>query len=210
MLSLIISVLCRELNHFSRIPHLEGRTNIYAVEDPGFLIVNATMPDRPLTIFSIENIGFAYLPVGLHPVTLEALPHQLFHLYYSEYTRLVTLESEIDKKVSLTAMADHLQAIRGRPEANIKIRRIKGTEFINIMNDDKCLDFDKKRNVAKDSYTLRFKTCDGSDEQKFTLVPKMIALCVLGDEACPENMNDIMAARAIVMKKTVEAATTIY
>lgn len=191
----------------ANILHLEGRANIFSTEDPGFVIVNVTHPDSAITFFDVDKKGFVFLPVGLHPTSIDVLPYQLLHAYYHGAKKAALLESEYDSEISLTVQANNLEAIRGKNPAGITVSLIPSTEYVNIKDMGNCLTVSPIKSTLRDAYPLNFKPCDGSDAQKFMFVSKMAALCVLKDTRCPEDTDDIAAARAIMLKRVMEISS---
>lgn len=187
-------------------PHLEGNTSLYSTGDPGLLLVNVKYPDRPLTLFDYVKKAQNVLPVGLHEVDEDVLRFQVWHTYYENSRKRFWLELEFDQNIKACPGGNMLQGTRGKIGSPSMNAVMINDRYFKIMSGELCLEVETTKSLYRDAYPLKFKHCADIDLQAFTFVSKMKALCVLQNELCPNDKDDVYAAEAIALKRLLHFA----
>lgn len=187
-------------------PHLEGNTSLYSTGDPGLLLVNVKYPDKPLTLFDYVKRRQNVLPVGLHTVDDDVLRFQVWHTYYGGRGKKFWLELEYDQNVKVSPGGNMLQAFRGRISSPSMNAVMINDRYFKIVSGGLCLEVETTKSVYRDAYPLKFRRCADVDLQTFTFVSKMKALCVLQNELCPNDKDDVYAAEVIALNRLLHFA----
>eukprot|EP00866_Antonospora_locustae_P002193 jgi/Antlo1/2193/970 len=187
-------------------PHLEGNTSLYSTGDPGLLLVNVKYPDKPLTLFDYVRKKQNVLPVGLHAVDDDVLRFQVWHTYYEDRGKKFWLELEYDQSIKVNPGGNMLQGYRGRTDSPSMNAVMINDRYFKIVSGGLCLEVETTKSVYRDAYPLKFRRCADVDLQAFTFVSKMKALCVLQNELCPNDKDDVYAAEAIALNRLLHFA----
>ncbi|KAL0265829.1 UNVERIFIED_CONTAM: hypothetical protein PYX00_011547 [Menopon gallinae] len=188
-------------------PHLEGNTSLYSTGDPGLLLVNVRYPDRPLTLFDYVKKDQNVLPVGLHGVDDDVLRFQVWHTYYGGSRKSFWLELEFDQNIKVGPGGNMLQGTRGKMGSPSMNAVMINDRYFKIVSGGLCLEVETTKSVYRDAYPLKFRRCADVDLQTFAFVSKMKALCVLQNELCPNDKDDVYAAEAIALKRLLHFAS---
>lgn len=188
---------------FSAHREVNTRIELFANQDPSFLLVNKMYPTMPLTIFDTDKEQEIFLPVGLSEISESALSFQLFHSYYEGLHKNFYFEWNGDKRTRVLPEGDYLQARRGRKNilTGMTAHPIHNSLFIKIMYNGKCLEALKTKSRYRDAHPLRFVDCADSNYQRFKFVSHAKAVCVLGLEECTHRNEDIFRAEEVLRSR---------